>query len=137
MSRPPQVPLFRGKNIIKELGELCLDALYQLEDCDYEFDDGYLETASCGSHLQFGSAEVNVSYWYGSGKESVEVEIYKDEGSVFLNNLADAVEKYCNENLDAQLIRDYFFEQAEEDNEDEWQRNGFRDAADYYHWRYG
>lgn len=127
----------RRQDIIKELGELCLDAFCQLEDCEYEFEDGVLKTASCHSLLQFGKTEVNVNYCHSSQKDSVEVEIYRDEGSIILDNLAAAVQIYCNENIDFQRILNLFYEQASEDYEDEWQRNGFRDAADYYRWRYG
>ena len=47
------------------------------------------------------------------------------------------MQDYLDEYLDTQELLDAMIEDIRESYEDEWQSHGFRDAADYYSWRYG
>ena len=50
-----------------------------------------------------------------------------DEEEKYLPNLLDAINKKLPDWDDVEVEGEY----------DEWNEHGFRDAADYYHWRYG
>ena len=45
--------------------------------------------------------------------------------------------EYLNANISMSDLLSNLLEQIRDATDDEWERHGFRDAQDYYHWRYG
>ena len=137
MRRPPQVPLFRGKDIIKQLGDLCIAFLLKMPNSDYESEDGCLTYASCGGNFECGDVEITCNYFFKRGYEEVEVVVYRDEGGIFLGNVSVAVQEYVTRNIDFGNFRKTFQGMVDEDEMDDYERNGFASEADYMTWRYG
>lgn len=133
--------------IIQAIGDKIKDNLFELDDnWDYEADE-FGREASCRTSFQFeygnGMCEVEASVTWPYNKSStLEVLIYGTEGHVEntfkdLSNIEKAVTAYLDEHLDDGDLLDAIVDAVRDCYEDEWQSHGFRDAADYYSWRYG
>lgn len=76
-------------------------------------------------HIRFnvGNKIVNVAF----DKRGCEVEIYNTRLDYFLDNISMKCESrvICWEDIEVEV-----------EETDEWNEHGFRDAADYYNWRY-
>ena len=123
---------------IKHLADGLLEKVYQFEDADAEYDEGYLYNAS--SHTCFEEGNLHINYWfsYDGNNDYMELEVFNLKNEHFYDRIADAVEAKILEEVKLCEIRNAFDDAwREAAMEDEWTRNGFRDAADYYHWRYG
>lgn len=134
--------------VISAIGDKIIEKLYELDDnYSYEADEFGSEADCRTGCFQFeygnGMCEVEASVtWPYNKAASLEVLIYGTEGHVEnafkdLSNIEKAVTEYLDEHLDDSALMDAMLDDLREANEDEWQRNGFRDAADYYSWRYG
>ena len=55
----------------------------------------------------------------------------------YYDSLEQAVLEYLNANLTMSDLLSNLLEQLQDCYEDEWESHGFRDAQDYYSWRYG
>ena len=55
----------------------------------------------------------------------------------YYDSLEQAVLEYLNENISMSDLLSNLLEQLQDCYEDEWESHGFRDAQDYYSWRYG
>lgn len=106
-----------------------LDAI--LDDAEIEA-DFYGEDITITAHVTQGDVHV---YYFSSDRDTyveVENEDYQDR----------AYENVC-EWLEARLDRESTLAELKEraiqweEEMDEWERHGFRDAADYYRYRYG
>ena len=79
--------------------------------------------------------------WPHVGDSSLEVEISGGKGKAgrwkYYDSLEQAVLEYLNANLSMSDLLSNLLEQLRDDTEDEWESHGFRDAQDYYSWRYG
>lgn len=136
--------------IIANIGKAIEEALYDFDDnysYDYDCEFGGFE-ADCrtGSfEFKFGTGKCEVEAtvtWPYHKSPSIEVNLYGYEGKAekafkSLSNIEKAVQDYLDEYLDTQELLDAMIEDIRESYEDEWQSHGFRDAADYYSWRYG
>lgn len=135
--------------LIETISKAIEEELFELDDnydydCDCEF--GGFE-ASCRTgcfEFEFGTGKCEIEAtvtWPYHKAPSIEVLIYGYEGKVEnafkdLSNIEKAVQDYMDKHLDFQALLDAMTEDLSKANEDEWQSHGFRDAADYYHWRY-
>ncbi len=75
-----------------------------------------------------GTIEITTD-WHGN----TEVMVVPDDENKYeqdYSNVIDAILAVIPEWEDVR-------QQCLREQEDEWQSHGFRDAADYYHWRYG
>jgi hypothetical protein len=93
---------------------------------------------------EYGGKEYDVQVWAcwpHIGDSSLEVEISGGKGKAgrwkYYDSLEQAVLEYLNANLSMSDLLSNLLEQLRDDTEDEWESHGFRDAQDYYSWRYG
>lgn len=134
--------------IIQAIGDKIIEKLYELDD-NYSYEaDEYGREADCRTgcfQFEYGNAhcevEASVTWPYNKSSE-LEVLIYGTEGHVEnafkdLSNIEKAVTAYLDEHLDDDALMDAILDDVRDCYEDEWQSHGFRDAADYYSWRYG
>ena len=136
------------KELIADIGERLTDAIYELND-SFEWD--YCEESGSRSHsctacikYEYGGKEYDVQVWAcwpHIGEDTLEVEISGGKGKAgrwkYYDSLEQAVLEYLNENISMSDLLSNLLEQLQDCYEDEWESHGFRDAQDYYHWRYG
>ena len=145
----------RAAQVVKAIGNKVIDELYDFDDYKIEYDEGYLYSASISVHFGFefgnGYCDVDVYASWSSrksgevklelcGTESVSTSNIKDcKERVYkkLDRINDAVLAYVDENLDMEELLGAIEDKYKDDSADEWESHGFRDAADYYHYRYG
>ena len=135
--------------LIASLGEAIIEKLYELDDnytyeADCEFGGFEADCKTYCFEFEYGNGrcevEASVTWPYGKSA-SLEVLLYGREGHVenaykVLSNLEKAVTDYLDEHLDTDDLLSVMIDDLKEAYEDEWQSHGFRDAADYYSWRY-
>ena len=138
----------KRNDIITDIGERLTDAIYELND-SFEYD--FCEESGSRSHsctacikYEYGGKEYDVQVWASwshTGDTSLEVEITGGKGKAgrwkYYDSLEQAIVEYLKTNL---LMSDLLIEllnQLREDSYDYWDDHGFRDAQDYYSWRYG
>lgn len=127
----------RRDEIIKEIGDLVINNLEHYDDYDCDWDEDGLTRASINTSFVYESCEIECNVWWDShGCAETELLIYP-EGKKCLELLEKAVQQYVDEHLDADGILDSIEEDIRYSNADEWESHGFRDAQDYYNWRYG
>lgn len=100
---------------------------------------GYYECWTANSKVDFEEAFFNVR-WYAGDANNAKVRGKIEVEEAF--NAKNQYKYYGNiaEWLEANLCDWSEIEKAHEDDMrpyDYWDEHGFRDAADYYHWRYG
>ena len=130
----------RVENTINELAELCVDSLTNFDDYTIDGDEQGLTYASVGTHFDYKGCFVECSYVCTIGtrrEDSIEILLNPQNENHMLTSLEEAVNEQVKEKLDTDDLLDYIQEQARSDVYDEWNEHGFRDAADYYSWRYG
>ena len=78
--------------------------------------------------------------WPHIGDSSLEVEISGGKGKAgrwkYYDSLEQAVLDYLYANISMSDLLSNLLEQLQDCYEDEWESHGFRDAQDYYSWRY-
>ena len=116
--------------IITDIGERLTDAIYELND-SFEWD--FCEESGSRSH----SCTACIKYEYGGKEYDVQVWACWPHIGKYYDSLEQAVVEYLNANLSMSDLLSSLLEQLRDSTEDEWESHGFRDAADYYHWRYG
>lgn len=125
--------------VIENIGKKVLDFIYDLENNDYGFEggcyepeNGISEGASVTIHgsIKIGGHEVTVGVW--TDDKTVEVLFENDD----YENLEKAVNDYVAGEIDYNELVGLAEEDMRESYMDEWQRNGFRDEADYNRYRY-
>lgn len=130
----------RVLNTINELAELCVDSLMNFEDYDFEFDEDGACDVYASNSFTYKDCIVECSYscYGGNGrKEYIEILLNPANDKHYLGLLEEAVNLQVKETLNTDQLLDAINEQARSDYYDEWEEHGFRDAADYYSWRYG
>ena len=130
----------RVENTVNELAELCVDSLTNFDDYTIDGDEQGLTYASVGTHFDYKGCFVECSYVCTIGtkrEESIEILLNPQNENHMLSSLEEAVNEQVKETLDTDVLLDCIQEQARSDVYDEWNEHGFRDAADYYSWRYG
>ena len=124
------------KKVIEDIGKKVIEQLYDFDNNEYEYYGGCnepdcVEGPSASMHFVFKYNEhfvtVSVSY-----RDYVEVLFEDDE----YENLEQAVNDYVEKEFDESHWLACVQEDVRDNSLDEWQSHGFRDAADYYHWRY-
>lgn len=129
----------RKERIIKEIFDKVKEALYEQDDFEIEKDDefGGID-ASINVSVNYKSCCVkcDVSY-HAHNNNWLEVIIEHNNDKHDLSNLEEAANDYFEKHFDERSLLDAMEEKAIEACEDEWTSHGFRNAADYYHWRYG
>ena len=134
--------------IITDIGERLTDAIYELNDSfewDYD-DDRDSRSNSCTACIKYvyGGKKYDVQVWASwphIGENTLYVEISGGKGKAgrwkYYDSLEQAVLEYLYANISMSDLLSNLLEQIRDASEDEWERHGFRDAADYYSWRYG
>ena len=112
---------------LKKLIDDCIDALQEQAN-------EAMEKTALSAGVTTNDGQVDLYYTKSKGKWEAEVVIYHDRDDdadspnlcEFLSNaLTDCVDWCAAE------------EEWEESSLDEWQEHGFRDAADFWHWKEG
>ena len=135
----------KAEELVKAIGEEIIEKLNKLEDdFDYEYDEDGLYKASYGVSLtyNYGNSCCDIECSVDCKMYEVECCIYGNEGIhkdryKNLECLEYAVNDYLEKNLDISNLRILMEEKVRESYEDEWESHGFRNAADYYSYRYG
>ena len=135
-------------DIITDIGECLIDELYILTD-SFQLDYSDESDSTDASHTacikyEYGGKEYDVQVWAcwpHIGEDTLEVEISGGKGKAgrwkYYDSLEQAVLEYLNANLSMSDLLSNLLEQLRDATDDEWERHGFRDAQDYYSWRYG
>lgn len=138
----------RRNEIIKEIGDSLTDAINVLTD---SFSQDYCEESGsrsyeCSATIKYecGGKEYVVGAWAEwphFGAPSLEVEISGGIGKAgrwkYYDSLQEAIVVYLYANISMPDLLGSLLEQLRDSEEDEWERHGFRDEADYVRWRYG
>lgn len=137
----------KAKKLIKSIGDAIINEFDALDnEFNYEYDEDGLNNASyiVSFGYEYGDTvcDIDAGVYWGSNREAdVEVMLYANDGKFGkqkkLDRLEEAVQDYVNANLDTDAMLEAMEEQLRDASMDEWERHGFRDAADYYHYRYG
>ena len=124
---------------IESIGNEVIDKFYEQDDFDIAMDFEYGGTdATIGVHFEFMDCEIDANVWYhANSKTEMEVLLYPKKNGHNLSLLEEAVNDYVKKNIFEWELLDSMREKARKASYDEWEEHGFRDAADYYHWRYG
>ena len=122
---------------IEDIVEQAMDSLLQCEDFDYEYDEGYLHDASARAGIDIGDLHINLYYYYNGKIEEFECEARSKKTERFFDNIERGIEKHLNDFDHLVYVRNAIDEYARDSVYDEWNDHGFRDAQDYYRWRYG
>ena len=125
---------------IKHIASSLLDEVYRFEDPYVEYEDGYLLSAKHSVRFEEGNLHINFWFYYDGKEDYMELEVFnlKGEYFYFYDRIAEAIEAEILKETNLCKIRNDLDDAWREAcMEDEWTRNGFRDAQDYYHWRYG
>ena len=135
------------KELITDIGERLTDAIYELNDSfewDYD-DDRDSRSNSCTACIKYkyGGKEYHVQVWASwphNGENTLEVDITGGKGKAgrwkYYDSLEQAVLEYLYAHITMSDLLSNLLEQIRDATDDEWERHGFRDAADYYSWRY-
>ena len=124
--------------LVSGIGDRIIDELFGLGDnytCRIE-DDRLCGNCRTSFEYRFGNGgcEVECAVWFPACE--AELALYAD-GDKKLTRIEEAVQEYLDEHLDTKELADTIYDDIIDGYLDEWQLHGFRDAADYYHWRYG
>lgn len=125
--------------IINEIFDKVEEALYEQDEFEFTKDDEFGGTeASISASIDYKNCTIEcmVSY-HAHSKDWLEVIIYPDNERHNLSNLEEAVNDYFEKNFDMKALLDVMEDKVIEAEEDEWTSHGFRNAQDYYNWRYG
>ena len=138
----------KRNEIINDIGEQLIAAIYELNDSfewDYD-DDRDSRSNSCTACIKYvyGGKKYDVQVWASwphIGENTLYVEISGGKGKAgrwkYYDSLEQAVLEYLYANISMSDLLSNLLEQIRDASEDEWERHGFRDAQDYYSWRYG
>ena len=138
----------KRNEIINDIGEQLIAAIYELNDSfewDYD-DDRDSRSNSCTACIKYvyGGKKYDVQVWASwphIGENTLYVEISGGKGKAgrwkYYDSLEQAVLEYLYANISMSDLLSNLLEQIRDATDDEWERHGFRDAADYYSWRYG
>lgn len=111
---------------LKQLIDELSNALFE-EMCQGCRDDEHFKAS-----VDTNDGTIEVFYFRKNGKWQIEVCIYQDnDKGVELTNF----QKYLENNIEVDW--DAVEEQWQENEMDEWQAHGFRDEADFWHWKEG
>ena len=125
------------RQVIENIGKKVIEQLYDFNNNEYEYDGGCYEPGcvegpSASMHFAFKYNNHFVTVSVSSGNY-IEVLFEDDEYENLENAVNDYVEKEFDDNDWLASVQ----EDVRDNSLDEWQSHGFRDAADYYHYRYG
>ena len=138
----------KRNEIINDIGEQLIAAIYELNDSfewDYG-DDRDSRSNSCTACIKYvyGGKKYDVQVWANwphIGENTLYVEISGGKGKAgrwkYYDSLEQAVLEYLYANISMSDLLSNLLEQIRDATDDEWERHGFRDAQDYYSWRYG
>lgn len=131
------------KELIKKIGDLVIENFFDFDKNEYEYEgecsepwNGIYEPASASMSIvvNYNCYDIDCSIKEFSGKRKYVEAVFSDKNRP---NIEMALEKYLKENI----AEGEFFTEVEDDYRDrtmdEWQRNGFRNEADYWHYRLG
>lgn len=123
--------------IVKEIFDKVEEALYEQDEFDFEQKFGGVD-ASISASIEYKNTTIQciVSY-HAHNKNWMEVIIEPDNEKHSLANLEKAVNDYFEKNFDMKALLNEMEDKVIKNEEDEWTSHGFRNEADYYHWRYG
>lgn len=129
----------RKETIIKEIFDKLKDALYKQDEFDFEGDCEFGGVdASISASIEYKNATIQCIVSHNAhNKDWMEVIIEPDNEKHSLANLEEAVNDYFEKNFDMKALLNEMEDKVIENEEDEWTSHGFRNEADYYHWRYG
>ena len=126
----------RVKKEIEAIGKKVIEGFEGFDEYEADPDECYTDY-SLSHSFNYKGVDVECSIrWRDTSLQYIEILLYPAEGHS-MERLEQAVNDYVEENLDEQSLVSNIMDKEREDNMDEWQWHGFRDAADYYHYRYG
>ena len=126
------------KKVIETIGKKVLDEVLDVENNEYEFDGGCYEpwngisegpSASISTYTKVFGHYVRIN---AKSDGTIEALFEDDE----YPNLEKAVQQYLDEHFNGSEFLSAVIDDVKENEMDEWQRNGFASASDYYHYRY-
>lgn len=127
----------RKERIIKEIFDKVEEALYEQDEFDFEQKFGGVD-ASISASIEYKKCNIQCIVSHNAhNKDWIEVIIEPDNENHSLANLEESVNDYFEKHFDMKALLDEMENKAIENEEDEWTSHGFRNEADYYHWRYG
>lgn len=125
------------KELVKKIGDAILDELYDFDNNEYEYDGG------CYEHDCIEGPSASMSFCFKFHDHYVTVSVRSNDyiEILFEDDNYENLEKAVNEYVEKEFDDNDWLSQVEDDvrdnSLDEWLQHGFRDAADYYHYRYG
>ena len=152
----------KATEVVKTIGDRLIDELFKLDnDISYEPDPefgGFEASYSAPIYWKYGEKGDGIATnivslcsgididctvtWPYHDCANIEVILYGSEGIhekryKKLDRLQEAVQAYLDEHLDIDSLLSNMQDKLREASMDEWEEHGFRDAADYHHYRYG
>lgn len=129
----------RKETIIKEIFDKLEDALREQDEFNFEQDGefGGID-AGISASIEYKNATIQCIVSHNAHNKDwmdVIIEPYNERHS--LTNLEEAVNDYFEKNFNMKALLDVMEDKVIENEEDEWTSHGFRNEADYLHWRYG
>ena len=123
------------KKVIENIGKKVIEQLYDFDKNEYDYCGGCYEPGC----VESPSASMSVIFEYGNHSITVNVSsgsyaevLFEDDE---YENLEKAVNKYVEDHFDDKDWLACVEEDVRDNSMDEWQRNGFANEADYWHYR--
>lgn len=124
------------KKVIEKIGEEILDEVFDFNEHEYDFEGGGRD--AYGYDPTYASLRFCKKMYghdvYACVDSNGDVEVLFEENRH--PNIEEAVQKYVKEHFDSTEFLSNVIDDVNECNEDEYQRNGFASARDYYNYRY-
>lgn len=129
------------KQIIENISKRVIDKFFDFDNNDYNFEGAVVEPEngiyeaerlSISFYIEIGTHTIDCALSM-TGKKVDYIEAIFEEG---FENIQEAVNNYLEENLDTSELWSLAFDDVRENSMDEYQRNGFASAADYWHYRF-
>lgn len=134
------------KKVTENIGSMIIEKLFDFDNNDYELVGGVCEkenginepdTLSISFSFEYSTCEVGCYvYMAGGTAKVVEATLYPQNKNHKLEAIEGGVAKYLEENLDTKELWTEALDHARENSMDEYQRNGFANAADYWRYRF-
>ncbi len=124
------------KRAIENIGKKVLDFIFDFENNEYVLEQGFFEpenginespSLQINGFIEYAGHDVTIGVW---AKDTNTVEVLFESDEYY--NIEAAVNEYVQKNLDFKELMACAIDDRIESEADEWQRNGFRNADDFY-----
>lgn len=121
---------------VANIAQQLVDKLNKAEYCIY-YDACGRQAITADAHIDLeDKCRIEAYYYWRQDDKGTDVTLYPANEKRSYFTLEDAINAKVNELLDPDDFRESVLDLESEEDMDEWQSHGFRDEADYYHWRY-